>query len=311
VAIKVDYCQPYLSPGPVTAEARMENASVIEQALETAVASCDVLGCPPRLAAAIRYAVFPGGARVRPNLCLAVAAGCGDPYSPLAEATAASIELLHCASLVHDDLPCFDDAEMRRNRPSVHKAFDERIALLVGDALIVLAFQNVARAFADAPAALPGIVLALTRAVGAPVGIVAGQAWECETSAPLEEYRRLKTGALFIAATVGGALSVGGDPTPWRVLGDRLGEAYQIADDVRDALATELELGKPAGRDAALGRPTALGEFGLLGAVQRFESLIAEAIESVPACAGADRLRELLRQEARRLLPESLLQRAA
>ena len=116
-----------------------------------AVESCESLGCPPRLAAAIRYAVFPGGARIRPRLCLAIAAGCGEPQSPLAEATAASIELLHCASLVHDDLPCFDDAEFRRNRPSVHRAFDERIALLVGDALIVLAFQNVARAYAQHP----------------------------------------------------------------------------------------------------------------------------------------------------------------
>lgn len=187
----------------------METASGIEAALETAVASCDALGCPPRLAAAIRYAVFPGGARVRPRLCLAIAAGCGEPQSPLAIATAASIELLHCASLVHDDLPCFDDAEVRRNRPSVHRAFDERIALLVGDALIVLAFQNVARAFANAPDRLPPLVLALARAVGAPGGLVAGQAWECEESTPLEEYRRQKTGALFIAATVGGALSAG------------------------------------------------------------------------------------------------------
>jgi geranylgeranyl diphosphate synthase type II len=244
-------------------------------------------------------------------LCLAIAAGCGEPQSPLAIATAASIELLHCASLVHDDLPCFDDAEVRRNRPSVHRAFDERIALLVGDALIVLAFQNVARAFANAPDRLPPLVLALARAVGAPGGLVAGQAWECEESTPLEEYRRQKTGALFIAATVGGALSAGADPTPWRILGERLGEAYQIADDVRDALGTDEELGKPAGRDADLGRPTALAELGVQGAVQRFERLIAEAAASIPDCPGAEFLRELVDLEAQRLLPASLLQRAA
>ena len=289
----------------------MESVSAIEEALETAVASCDTLGCPPRLAAAIRYAVFPGGARIRPRLCLAIAAGCGEPHSPLAEATAASIELLHCASLVHDDLPCFDDADLRRNRPSVHRAFDERIALLVGDALIVLAFQNVARAFADSPQRLPGLLLALARAAGAPGGIVAGQAWECESTAPLEEYRRLKTGALFVAATVGGALSAGADPAPWRVLGDRLGEAYQIADDIRDALGTDDELGKPAGRDADLGRPTAVGELGVAGAVERFGCLIAEANASIPACAGAEFLRELVDLEAQRLLPEKLLRRAA
>jgi geranylgeranyl diphosphate synthase type II len=289
----------------------MESLSTIEQALETAVSSCETLGCPPRLAAAIRYAVFPGGARIRPRLCLAIAAGCGEPHSPLAEATAASIELLHCASLVHDDLPCFDDAELRRNRPSVHRAFDERIALLVGDALIVLAFQNVARAFADAPDRLPGIVLALARAAGAPGGIVAGQAWECEDATPLEEYRRLKTGALFVAATVGGALSAGADPAPWRVLGDRLGEAYQVADDIRDALGTEDELGKPAGRDEALGRPSAVTQFGLAGAVRYFDGLIAGAAASIPPCPGAEFLRELVDLEAQRLLPEQLLRRAA
>jgi geranylgeranyl diphosphate synthase type II len=289
----------------------MEGASGIEEALETAVASCDALGCPPRLAAAIRYAVFPGGARVRPRLCLAIAAGCGEPQSPLAVATAASIELLHCASLVHDDLPCFDDAATRRNRPSVHRAFDERIALLVGDALIVLAFQNVARAFSMAPDRLSGIVLALARAVGAPGGLVAGQAWECEATTPLEEYRRQKTGALFIAATVGGALSAGADPGPWRVLGERLGEAYQIADDVRDALATGEELGKPSGRDAELGRPTAVAELGVRGAVRHFEQLIAEAAAAIPDCRGAEFLRELVDLEAQRLLPPALLQRAA
>jgi len=289
----------------------MESASGIEAALETAVASCDELGCPPRLAAALRYAVFPGGARVRPRLCLAIAAGCGDPQSPLATATAASIELLHCASLVHDDLPCFDDAALRRNRPSVHRAFDERIALLVGDALIVLAFQNVARAFTHAPDRLPGIVLALARAAGAPVGIVAGQAWECEVATPLEEYRRQKTGALFVAATLGGALSAGADPSPWRLLGEHLGEAYQIADDVRDALATTSELGKPCGRDADLGRPTALAELGVQGAVEHFDRLIASATASIPDCPGAEFLRELVDLEAQRLLPPSLLQRAA
>jgi geranylgeranyl diphosphate synthase type II len=289
----------------------MESTSAIEQALEVAVASCDTLGCPPRLAAAIRYAVFPGGARIRPRLCLAIAAGCGEPHSPLAEATAASIELLHCASLVHDDLPCFDDAALRRNRPSVHRAFDERIALLVGDALIVLAFQNVARAFSGAAPRLPGIVLALGRAAGAPGGIVAGQAWECETATPLEEYRRLKTGALFVAATVGGALSAGADPTPWRTLGERLGEAYQLADDVRDALGTDEELGKTAHRDADLGRPTAVAELGVKGSVQRFDALMREAIESIPQCPGAEFLRDLVDLEAQRLLPASLLQRAA
>lgn len=289
----------------------MDSTSVIEQALETAVQSCDALGCPPKLAAAIRYAVFPAGGRIRPRLTLAVAACSGAAQAPWVAATAASIELLHCASLVHDDLPCFDNADLRRHRPSVHKAFDERIALLVGDALIVLAFQNVARAFAEHPQAFPGIVLALGRAAGAPTGLVAGQAWECELGTPLEEYRRQKTGALFVAATVGGALSAGADATPWRGLGEALGEAYQVADDLRDALADEDELGKPAGRDALLARPTALIELGVQGSVQRFHALIQQAIDAIPPCRGAQFLREMIEHEAQRLLPADLLHRAA
>src|SRR5215470_14101640 len=124
----------------------MDAVSRIERALRTAIGRADAVACPPKLAAAMRHAVFPGGARVRPRLCLAVAAACGDDDPDLSDAAAASIELLHCASLVHDDLPCFDDAITRRGRPSVHKAFGEPLAVLAGDALIVLAFQTMARA---------------------------------------------------------------------------------------------------------------------------------------------------------------------
>src|SRR5262249_58610889 len=102
--------------------------------------------CPRRLSAAMRGAVFPKGARVRPRLCHAVASACGDDEPRATEAAGAAIELLHCASLVHDDLPCFDDAALRRGRPSVHAAFGEPLAVLAGDALIVLAFQAMARA---------------------------------------------------------------------------------------------------------------------------------------------------------------------
>jgi len=263
-----------------------------------------------RVFEAMRYASLGGGKRLRPFLVQESGALFEAPAETMLRVGAA-LEMVHCYSLVHDDLPCFDDAATRRNRPSVHRAFDERIALLAGDALIVLAFQNVARAYAGAPERLAGIVLALARAVGAPGGLVAGQAWECEATTPLEEYRRQKTGALFIAATVGGALSAGADPAPWRLLGERLGEAYQLADDVRDALGTDDELGKPAGRDAELGRPKALAELGVHGAVRHFERLIAEAAASIPACPGAKFLRELVDLEAQRLLPPSLLQRAA
>jgi geranylgeranyl diphosphate synthase type II len=283
----------------------------IEQSLGAAIASCETAGCPPRLAAALRYSVFPGGARVRPRLCVAVAAACGEPESALADAAAASVELLHCASLVHDDLPCFDDAALRRSRPSVHRAFDERIAVLVGDALIVLAFQHLARSFAVSADRLAPMLGALGRAAGAPSGIVAGQGWECEASPPLSEYQRAKTGALFVAAAAGGAIAAGADATPWRLLGERLGEAYQVADDVRDVVGRAEETGKEPGQDAAHGRPSAVAEFGVAGAVQRFDQLVAAALDCIPACPGGAPLRSLMLLEARRLLPDTLVRRAA
>src|SRR6201995_4501313 len=129
----------------------MDVATRIERALNEAVGLSDQPGCPPRLAAAMRAAVFPKGARVRPRLCHAVARACGDDEPKATEAAGAAIELLHCASLVHDDLPCFDDAALRRGKPSVHTAFGQRLAVLAGDGLIALAFEALGRAGDRAP----------------------------------------------------------------------------------------------------------------------------------------------------------------
>jgi geranylgeranyl diphosphate synthase type II len=196
----------------------MDGVNRIEQALDEALSRAEASGAPPRLAAALRHAVFPGGARIRPRLCLAVAHACGIEDAGPATAAAASIELLHCASLVHDDLPCFDDAPLRRGKPSVHRAFGEPLAVLAGDALIVLAFETLARETACPPLRLAGLVLSVGRAVGMPLGIVAGQAWECEPQVDLKTYHRAKTGALFAASTVCGAVAAGHDADPWRDL---------------------------------------------------------------------------------------------
>jgi geranylgeranyl diphosphate synthase type II len=259
----------------------------------------------------MRSAVFPGGARIRPRLCLAVARACAEDNPMLAVAVASSIELLHCASLVHDDLPCFDDAATRRGRPSIHKAFGERIAVLTGDALIVLAFQLLARAAEGAPARLGALVTIVARAVGAPNGIAAGQAWECEEKIALAPYQRAKTGALFAAATAAGACAAGYEAGAWYALGERLGEAYQIADDIRDVVSSEGELGKPTGRDQVLGRPNAVHRLGLGTAVDRLEELVRAAIEAIPACPGAADLRAHIMTEAGRLLPRELARPAA
>ena len=283
----------------------MDSLTRIEQAMQAAVATGEAAGCPPRLAAAIRHAVFPGGARIRPQLCIAVARACGDTDPALADAAAVAIELLHCASLVHDDLPCFDDAAMRRGRASVHAAFGERLAVLTGDALIVQAFQTIGLAGARSPARMARLIGTVSRGVGMPFGIVAGQSWECEPRVALSDYQRAKTGALFAAATSAGAESAGVDGEIWRALGEWLGEAYQVADDLRDVLADPAELGKPIGQDVMLGRPSSAIEQGLVGAIEHFDRLVACAIEAIPPCRGSSQLRALVRTEAERLVPKA------
>jgi geranylgeranyl diphosphate synthase type II len=284
----------------------MKTMTRIEQALASAIASGERPGCPPKLAGAIRHAVFPGGARIRPQLCIAVAKACGDDDPQLSEAAASAIELLHCASLVHDDLPCFDDSPLRRGRASVHYAYGESLAVLAGDALIVLAFQTLAVNAAASPQRLAPLMATISAGVGMPWGIVAGQAWECEPRVCLADYQRAKTGALFAASTMAGAQAAGSAAEPWRELGEWLGEAYQAADDIRDVVGDPRVLGKPIGRDVALLRPSAASELGLDGAIAHFDRLVANAIAAVPDCAGAEALRAMVRQESERLVPKAL-----
>ncbi|SDY14878.1 geranylgeranyl diphosphate synthase, type II [Allochromatium warmingii] len=289
----------------------MDATPRIEQALAAALDAVAVSGCPPRLAEAVRHAVFPGGARVRPRLCLAVAAACGSTDYAAADAAGVAIELLHCASLVHDDLPCFDDSPLRRGVPSVHRAFGEPLAVLAGDALIILAFEHLARHLADTPARLAPLLLTISRSVGMPNGITAGQAWECEPQVTVESYHRAKTGSLFTAATAAGALVAGADADAWSIVGDKIGEAYQVADDLRDVAASAQEVGKPVGRDAVLNRPSAAGELGIDGAIARLRGLVTGAIEAIPPCPGRDQFAEVLMAESRRIMPKDLAQHAA
>jgi geranylgeranyl diphosphate synthase type II len=224
-------------------------------------------------------------------------------------AVATSLELLHCASLAHDDLPCFDAADTRRGLPSVHSAFGEPLAVLAGDALIVLAFECLGHASTTKPERLPALLAMLAESAGAARGLVAGQGWESEPQVPLAPYHQAKTGSLFVAATMGAALAAGHDPKPWRALGDYLGQAYQVADDLLDAC--DEEAGKPLGQDAQLGRPSAVAEHGIQGAVDKLRELVGQATESVPNCAGAPPLRALVKEMAERLVPANLRQTAA
>lgn len=283
----------------------------IERALRASLAPTLQPGHPPKLAAAMQHAVFPRGARIRPKLTLAVAQACGEDDTQLTDGAAAAIELLHCASLVHDDLPCFDAAETRRGRPSVHRAFGERLAVLAGDALIVAAFDVLGRTSRRHLSRLPVLLRTVSQGVGMPMGIVAGQAWECEPQLSLSDYQQAKTGALFAAATMAGAQAAGADGEPWRALGERLGQTYQVADDIRDVMLDAQDLGKPGGQDIANDRPSSARELGLEGAMAEFQRLVQATLLTVPVCPGAARFRQLIRHEADRLVPQQLCARVA
>lgn len=279
----------------------------IEAAISAAIAGAQGNGAthatPPKLASALEYAVTPGGARIRPTILMAVANACGDDRPALSDAAAAALELIHCASLVHDDMPCFDDADTRRGKPSLHRAYGEPLALLTGDSLITLAFEVLARAAPHDPQRAMQLVLALAQRTGMPRGICAGQGWESEAHVDLSAYHQAKTGALFIAATQMGAIAAGQEPEPWEELGARIGEAFQVADDLRDALYDSETLGKPAGQDAFHGRPNAVAEYGVQGAIRHLKDILSGAISSIPSCPGEAMLAQMVRAQAERLTP--------
>jgi geranylgeranyl diphosphate synthase type II len=277
-----------------------------EAALKSLFDASTGVGAPPRLQAAMHHAVFSGGSRIRPQLFLAVATACGDDAPELTNAAAVALELMHCASLVHDDMPAFDNADFRRGVPTVHKAFNEPLALLAGDGLIVMAYQVLINAGRHHPARTIALMDNLSQGVGLPNGIVAGQAWECETSADLAHYQRSKTGSLFVSATCAGAIASGQSPTPWVSLGAYLGEAYQVADDIRDVLGDIAMLGKPVGQDKLNERPSSAQAMGLDGAIEHFDSLIEKAGNAIPDCACREMLMQLVLLESQRLVPKSM-----
>ena len=275
----------------------------IESAVIAALQASQSGAAPEKLANSLSYACLPGGARIRPTILLSVAMACGDAAPPLTDAAAAALEFIHCASLVHDDLPCFDDADLRRGKSSVHKAFSEPLAVLTGDSLIILAFETLARAMPYGADRVAQLVLALANRSGMPNGICAGQGWESEPEIDLGAYHRSKTGALFIAATQMGAISAGHEPEPWYDLGALIGEAFQVADDLRDALLDADTLGKPAGQDDLHGRPNAVAQLGVKGAFTHLSDILGGAIASIPSCPGEAALAKIVSLQAERIMP--------
>ena len=177
---------------------------------------------------------------------------------------------------------------------------------MTGDSLIILAFDVLARAAGDTPLRAVQLVSALAKRTGAPYGICAGQGWESETTVNLAAYHRAKTGALFIAATQMGAIAAGQEAEPWEELGTRIGEAFQVADDLRDALETAEQMGKPAGQDVLHGRPNAVTELGVAGAVRHLKDILGGAISSIPSCQGEAMLAQMVRAYAQKMTPVNL-----
>lgn len=203
-------------------------------------------------------------------------------------AAACSIELVHSASLVHDDLPCFDDSSTRRGLPTVHMLFGEPLAVLAGDALLALAFECLARSPPRFSRRIVKLVRLFGQAVGSREGIIGGQSLEQELGGDsaigalreLERYHQMKTASLFRLAAEAGATVAGDDnAAAWGAIGASLGLAYQLADDLYDACSTIGAGGKPVRRDGALGRPNAVLLLGERQTSLQIEALLEQAID--------------------------------
>ena len=255
---------------------------------------------PKRLHEAMRYAAQGGGKRIRPLLVYA-SGSLGDAQVEVLDAAAVAIECIHAYSLVHDDLPCMDDDDLRRGRPTVHKAYDEATALLVGDALQTRAFEVLANTKCDADIRLR-MISALAAASGSR-GMAGGQAIDLESVgkkldlAGLKQMHAMKTGALLSCAVeLGGIAShlSSAQMVHLQNYSVALGLAFQIVDDVLDATADSQTLGKTAGKDAAANKPTYVTLMGLDYAQQQAKELQEAAIASLDIFgAKADALKDL------------------
>ncbi|MBV2181808.1 polyprenyl synthetase family protein [Castellaniella denitrificans] len=263
---------------------------------------------PARLHEAMRYAVLGPGKRVRAALVYAAGEASRAPNGTAAsqdlalDAAAAAVELIHAYSLIHDDLPCMDDDDLRRGRPTVHRRFDdEALAMLAGDALQPLAFDCLAQ-MPIAPALTVQAVQLLARAAGSD-GMVGGQAIDCASVGrtlrveALQHMHRMKTGALLEASVLLGGVVAGASSTARAGLesyASAMGLAFQVVDDILDVTADSATLGKTAGKDAAQGKPTYVSIMGLEGSRELLASLREQACAALlPLGPSACRLREL------------------
>src|SRR6201998_2215 len=259
---------------------------------------------PVSIHKAMRHSVFDGGKRLRPVLCMEAGRMIAGSLPKGIEEPGAALEMLHTYSLIHDDLPALDNDDLRRGRPTCHKAFGEATAILAGDALQTQAYEVLAQIHCPAEARV-GIIREVSHATGTIDGMIGGQVVDLEAEhqkpdlATLEYIHRAKTAALITASVVTGGLYAGadaGDVGRLRTYGQSIGLAFQIVDDVLDVTQTSEQLGKTAGKDTAAEKTTYPALFGIEESLRKADALVNEAFVKLDSLGeGAETLKELAR----------------
>jgi geranylgeranyl diphosphate synthase, type II len=259
----------------------------IDAVLERLIPSAEVY--PQSIHQAMRHSVFAGGKRIRPILCIEAAKAVRGSSPEGIEELGSALEMLHTYSLVHDDLPALDNDDLRRGKPTCHKAFSEATAILAGDALQTLAYEVMARLKCP-PEARVCIIEEVARGTGTIDGMIGGQVVDLESeqvppdARTLEYIHRSKTGALITASVITGGIFAGGSHAEIIRLRDyarAVGLAFQIVDDILDVTQSSEQLGKTAGKDTASSKVTYPALFGIEESAKRADSLIASACRAL------------------------------
>jgi geranylgeranyl diphosphate synthase type II len=246
---------------------------------------------------AARYAVLGGGKRLRPQLVLISAKLLGASEEAAID-PACALEMVHAYSLIHDDLPCMDDDDLRHGKPSLHKAFSENIALLTGDFLLTYAFEVLAKAPHLTDSQRVDLIRILSERSGKE-GMIGGQLLDMESTGKkieldtLYAMHRGKTAALLTACLEFGACIAKVDPSPFQTIGENLGLAYQILDDLLNASATTEQLGKTAGSDATRQKQTSVALLGVEKAAEKLEELKTLCFAQIETISGSQELTAL------------------
>lgn len=266
-----------------------ELLSLYQQRIHTQLDAClQDQRVPARLLAAMRYAVFNGGKRIRPSLIYLTSKVLGAALEK-ADKTACAVEMVHCYSLIHDDLPCMDDDDLRRGQPTVHIQFDEATAILAGDALQAYAFELIAGDTLLPADTRLDVISILAKAAG-PAGMVGGQALDLAAESKLishlelETMHRRKTGDLISACLAASARINGADPATEQALVDygyALGLAFQVRDDILDHTGETHVLGKRRGSDQDNAKSTFISTHGLQGATDQLAALRQAAMDAL------------------------------